>query len=71
MTAGLGPGLVLEGGVSTRAFEVYVEAVLAPTLGPGQIVILDKLRQHRSERTRELVRARGADCGSCRPALRT
>src|SRR5207248_1720657 len=34
---GLAPGLVLEGAVTTRAFEVYVEHVLAPTLRPGQI----------------------------------
>ena len=57
---GLGPGLVLEGGVSTRAFEVYVEHILAPTLRPGQIVLLDNLRQHQSARTRHLIEARGA-----------
>jgi transposase len=51
---------VLEGGVSTRAFEVYVEAVLAPTLRPGQVVILDNLRQHRSPRVRAAIEARGA-----------
>jgi transposase len=58
---GLGPGVVLEGGVSTRAFEVYVEAILAPTLRPGQVVILDNLRQHQSARTRQLIEARGAE----------
>ena len=60
-TRGLGPGLVLEGGVSTRAFEVYVAAVLAPTLRPGQVVVMDNLRQHRSPRVRELIEARGAE----------
>jgi transposase len=57
---GLGPGFVVEGGISTRGFEVYVEAILTPTLRPGQIVVLDNLRQHRSARTRELIEARGA-----------
>ena len=57
---GLGPGLVLGGGVSTRAFEVYVEAILAATLRPGQIVITDTLLQHQSPRVREPIEARGA-----------
>jgi transposase len=57
---GLGPGLLLEGGVTTRGFEVYVERILAPTLRPGRIVVLDNLRQHQSRRTRELIEARGA-----------
>ena len=59
--AGLGPGLLLEGGVTTRAFEVYVERILAPALRPGQIVVLDRLRQHHSRRTRDLIEARGAE----------
>jgi transposase len=58
---GLAPGLVLEGGVTTRAFEAYVEHVLAPRLRPGQIVAVDNLRQHRGERTRRLIEARGAE----------
>jgi transposase len=58
---GLGPGLLLEGGVTTRGFEVYVERLLAPTLRPGQIVVLDNLRQHQSQRTRALIEARGAE----------
>jgi transposase len=58
---GLGPGLLLEGGVTTRAFEVYVERILAPTLQTGQIVVLDQLRQHHSQRTRDLIEARGAE----------
>jgi transposase len=57
---GLGPGLLLEGGVTTRAFEAYVERLLAPTLRPGQIVVLDNLRQHRSARVRQAIEARGA-----------
>ena len=57
---GLGPGLLLEGGVTTRAFEAYIEHLLAPTLRPGQIVILDNLRQHRSARVRRAIEARGA-----------
>ena len=57
---GMGPGLLIEGGVSTAGFEAYVEHVLAPTLRPGQIVAMDNLRQHQGARTRELIEARGA-----------
>jgi transposase len=58
---GLGPGLLVEGGISTAGFEAYVEHLLAPTLRPGQIVVMDNLRQHRGARTRELIAARGAE----------
>jgi transposase len=57
---GLGPGLVLEGAMTTRAFEVYVAHILAPTLQPGQIVALDNLRQHHSDHVRAAIEARGA-----------
>ena len=53
--------MLLEGGVSTRAFEVYVEHILAPTLRPGQIVVVDNLRQHQSERVRRAIEACGAE----------
>jgi transposase len=58
---GLGPGMLVEGGIATRGFEVYVERVLAPTLRPGQIVAMDDLRQHQSERVRQAIEARGAE----------
>lgn len=57
---GMGPGLLLEGAVTTATFEAYVEHVLAPTLRPGQVVVLDTLRQHHSARTRRVIEARGA-----------
>jgi len=57
----MGPGLLVEGGVSTAGFEAYVERILAPTLQPGQIVVMDNLQQHRTERTRALIESRGAE----------
>ena len=59
--AGMGPGLQVEGGISTAGFEAYVAQLLAPTLGPGRIVVMDNLRQHLGARTRELIAARGAE----------
>jgi len=38
-----------------------VEHFLAPSLREGQVVVLDGLGAHKSERVRELVEARGAD----------
>jgi transposase len=57
---GPGPGLILDEPMTTRGFETYVQQVLAPTLQPGQIVGLDNLRQHKSDRVRELIEERGA-----------
>jgi transposase len=58
---GMGPGLVVEGGISTAGFEAYVGRLLAPTLRPGAIVVMDNLAQHHGARTRDLIEARGAE----------
>jgi transposase len=44
-----------------EVFEAYVERVLAPSLRPGQVVVLDNLGAHKGERARELVEARGCE----------
>lgn len=40
-------------------FELYVEHILAPSLLPGQIVILDNLNTHTGEKVRQVIEARG------------
>jgi transposase len=57
--AGMGPSLLLPGGVDTLAFEAYLEHVLWPSLRPGQIVLLDNLSVHTSARVAVIVAARG------------
>ncbi len=57
---GLKTGLVLEQPVTTRGFGVSVQYILAPTLQPGQIVVMDNLRQHHRDHVREVIEARGA-----------
>jgi len=51
---------VLEGAMDTRAFETYVEKVLAPTLCADDIVRMDNLSTHKGETVRRLIEARGA-----------
>lgn len=41
-------------------FEAYIETQLAPTLSPGDVVILDNVAFHKSQRAQQLVRQRGA-----------
>lgn len=56
---GMGPCLAVEGAITTTVFETYVEKILAPSLRGGQIVVLDNLGAHKSERVRELIEGRG------------
>jgi transposase len=37
----------------------YVEQILTPQLSPGQIVVMDNLSYHKSEKVRLLIEARG------------
>ena len=60
-TTGMGPAMLLEGATDTAAFEVYVEQVLAPELRPGQVVVIDNLSAHKSERVRTLIEVRGCE----------
>jgi transposase len=51
----------VEGATDALAFETYVEHFLAPSLGEGQVVVLDGLGAHRTDRVRELIEGRGVD----------
>ena len=42
------------------AFLAYVEQFLAPTLSPGDVVVLDNLSSHKVSGVRGAVEARGA-----------
>jgi transposase len=58
---GLGPCLAVEGATRREVFEAYLEHVLAPTLKPGQIVVMDNLSAHKGARVRELIEQRGCE----------
>jgi transposase len=51
---------LLDGPIDGEAFQTYVEKVLAPTLRPGDIVILDNLSSHKGKAVRQCIRAAGA-----------
>jgi transposase len=51
---------VIPGAMDRDAFNTYIETQLAPTLAPGDIVILDNLSVHKSAKAEAIVRARGA-----------
>ncbi len=53
--------MCLQGATDAKAFEVYVQHFLAPTLSEGQVVVLDNLGAHRTERIRELIEEKGAE----------
>ena len=58
--SGLSAPLVLDGAMNGEAFLAYVEQILAPTLAPGDIVIMDNLSSHKAAGVREAIEARGA-----------
>jgi transposase len=59
-TSGLTAPFVVDGAMNGDVFRAYVEQVLAPTLAPGDIVVLDNLSSHKVAGVREMIEARGA-----------
>jgi transposase len=57
---GIGPALSILGSVTGNAFTAYAQRVLAPSLRPGQVVVLDNLSAHKQEAARLAVEAVGA-----------
>jgi transposase len=51
---------ILDGAINRTAFNLYIETQLAPTLQPGDIVILDNLSVHNSPRAADALKTRGA-----------
>lgn len=51
---------VIDGPMNGNAFLAYVDQVLAPTLKPGDIVVLDNLSAHKVSGVREAIEAVGA-----------
>jgi transposase len=51
---------LLDGPINGQGFRTYVENVLAPTLRPGDLVIMDNLGSHKGKAVRRAIRSAGA-----------
>ncbi len=59
-SSGLTAPMVLDGALIGAAFKAYVEQLLAPSLAPHDIVIMDNLSSHKVAGVREAIKAAGA-----------
>jgi transposase len=58
--SGLTAPWIILGAMDRDAFDVYIETQLAPTLSPGDVVILDNLKVHDSATARAVLARHGA-----------
>ena len=57
---GMTAPMVLDGPMNGPAFLAYVEQVLAPTLAPDDVVVMDNLPAHKAAAVRAAIEAEGA-----------
>ena len=50
----------IDGPINGETFLLSVKKILAPTLSPGDVVVLDNLGSHKGKAARAIVRAKGA-----------
>ena len=58
--SGMTAPMVLDGPMHGAAFRAWVEQMLAPSLKPGDIVVMDNLPAHRVAGVREAIEVKGA-----------
>ena len=58
--SGMTAPMVLDGPMNGAWFLAYVQQVLAPTLKPGDVVIMDNLAAHKSMPVKDAIEAVGA-----------
>jgi transposase len=51
---------VFDGAINGERFRAWVEQALAPTLAPGDLVVMDNLAAHKVQGVRAAIEARGA-----------
>ncbi|HZC18776.1 MAG TPA: transposase, partial [Rubrobacteraceae bacterium] len=59
--SGMGPSMVVEGGADGAAFEGYLRGMLVPALKEGDVVVMDNLSVHKSDRVRETIEGAGTE----------
>ena len=57
---GIRTACCFDGATDTEMFVAFVEHFLAPTLRPGQVVVMDNLSPHKSPRVAQFIEAAGA-----------
>jgi hypothetical protein len=57
----MGPSMVVEGGVDGMVFQTYLRETLVPALNEGDLLVMDNLSVHKSERVRELIERTGVE----------
>jgi transposase len=57
---GMTAPMVLDGAMDGPAFLAWIEQMLAPTLDPGDIVVMDNLPAHKPDAVRTAIEATGA-----------
>jgi hypothetical protein len=68
---GMGPCLAVEGATTREVFEAYLEHVLAPSLRPDQVVMMDNLTSHKGAGLRNSSKGEAASCSTCHPTRPT
>jgi transposase len=58
---GVGACLAFDGATDSAAFETYLGECLAPTLRPGDVVVMDNLACHKTAEVARLIAAAGAE----------
>ena len=53
--------MAIDGATDAEVFRAFIGQVLAPTLRPGDTVVMDNLSAHKDELTLSLIRQAGAD----------
>lgn len=57
---GVVAGLMFDGATNTESFATFIEKILAKNLKPGDVVVMDNLSSHKSDRVRQIIEAKGA-----------
>jgi transposase len=57
---GMTAPMVVDGSINSARFLDYVSRILAPTLTPGDTVIIDNLSSHKTDEVRQAIEATGA-----------
>ncbi|MFN0074418.1 MAG: transposase [Chloroflexota bacterium] len=61
---GIRPTLIVEGGVTARAFETVARTLLVPHLRPDRVVAMNNRSGHHGTRVQELIEPTERSCGS-------